>query len=490
MANCARLTLFRSLRQLRNSSGIKPVYNVRTLSSAVRKHAKDKVDEPIDKTELNVSLHRPQTTQVAAKDDAIDQSVVASYDVERFIPVTRRALVRYIYQNPQLLSSEEKANFDQLALTLEDAITKQSNRILEELKDLYDGIDPDKDTKAIRRLSRNEILDNEFWLIRHVSHLLEKANFYKIPSAVVEKSLQEHKSSSISVVADASKYEVLDLWARGRERIHDVHRSLYSRMMDIMYYKIRNVMPPEQYRRVVAILRSKSDKKLTLKVFKDIPKDNLQALIPDFKIKMGKNTRRFIMASVGVSGISLLAKSVSALAQYPIVNTVWVAAGVAAVMALNGYNAYTNKRNAYLVNWSSLLYYKNIANNRGVLALLTDRANDEIVKEAILVYVILLSNATNVNSSSIARPIGRTTVDLVESQVSDWIKAQFDINLQFNAADAIQRLMQLGLIRQDGDFIYAISVDQAIIQLQSLSAGTISFDIKTDDLFKKQMKLN
>lgn len=353
------------------------------------------------------------------------------------------------------------------------------------MQELYDGIDPDKDTKMIRRLSRHEMLDNEFWLVRHISHLLEKANFYQIPSTIVEQSLHEQSATGISVIADTSKYEVLDFWARGLQRIHDVHRPWYTRFMDVMYYKIRNASPPEQYRRVVAILRSKSDKKLTLKVFKDIPKDNLQVLIPDFKIKMGKNTRRFIMASVGVGGLSLLAKSVAMLAQYPIVDTVWVAAAVAGVMALNGYNAYFNKRNAYLVNWSSLLYYKNIANNRGVLTLLTDRANDEIVKEATLVYALLLSNATEMNSSSIASPVGRLTVDVLESQISHWIKNQFDTSIQFNVTDAIQRLKQLGLVRHDGSVVTAVPIDQALVQLQSLSASNISVDIKNEDLFKK-----
>ena len=131
MASCARLTLFRSLPKLKSTS-LKPVFVVRAASSSV-KAAQDKVDESDNKTDLSISLQRPEDNQIATSHDAIDLSN-ASYNIERFIPVTRRALVRHIYQHPDLLSSEGKRSFDQLALLLEDAITKQSNRIMEELK--------------------------------------------------------------------------------------------------------------------------------------------------------------------------------------------------------------------------------------------------------------------------------------------------------------------------------------------------------------------
>ena len=38
------------------------------------------------------------------------------------------------------------------------------------------------------------------------------------------------------------------------------------------------------------------------------------------------------------------------------------------------------------------LYYNNIANNRGLLALLVDRAEDELFKEAIATYTFLLTH--------------------------------------------------------------------------------------------------
>ena len=46
----------------------------------------------------------------------------------------------------------------------------------------------------------------------------------------------------------------------------------------------------------------------------------------------------------------------------------------------------------YLTDVNRTLYYNNIANNRGLLALLVDRAEDELFKEALLAYTFLLTH--------------------------------------------------------------------------------------------------
>jgi hypothetical protein len=44
------------------------------------------------------------------------------------------------------------------------------------------------------------------------------------------------------------------------------------------------------------------------------------------------------------------------------------------------------------VDLSRMLYFKNIANNRSLLTLLVDRAEDETFKEALLTYTFILKN--------------------------------------------------------------------------------------------------
>jgi hypothetical protein len=71
--------------------------------------------------------------------------------------------------------------------------------------------------------------------------------------------------------------------------------------------------------------------------------------------------------------------------------TITLVTGFVGIRALT---VYKNRRNAYLADLNRLLYFKNVANNRGLLALLVDRAEDESFKEALLTYTFLLSNRT------------------------------------------------------------------------------------------------
>lgn len=62
-------------------------------------------------------------------------------------------------------------------------------------QNLFDPINPDKDTIATRQWNRRERLDNEFWLMQNLSHVMEKANFHELNKAVIERALKEHQST-------------------------------------------------------------------------------------------------------------------------------------------------------------------------------------------------------------------------------------------------------------------------------------------------------
>ena len=65
---------------------------------------------------------------------------------------------------------------------------------------------------------------------------------------------------------------------------------------------------------------------------------------------------------------------------------------VAGLTATQSWTVYKNRRNVYLLQLSRLLYFRNIANNKGLLTLLVDRAEDELFKEMLLAYTFLLTN--------------------------------------------------------------------------------------------------
>ena len=149
--------------------------------------------------------------------------------------------------------------------------------------------------------------------------------------------------------------------------------------------------PEEYYKRVVVAVRLRRDDKLMLKIFKEVPVNSLEQLLPDGKIMMSRLDKGVLTTSAGIALTGVLAWLVTLLAHI-YVPTILIVAAVPTAIGIQSWTSYKNRRNQYLADLNRILYYKNIANNRGLLALLVDRAEDEIFKEALLAYTFLLTN--------------------------------------------------------------------------------------------------
>lgn len=147
----------------------------------------------------------------------------------------------------------------------------------------------------------------------------------------------------------------------------------------------------------MVVIRQKKDSKLVLKAFKDVPVDALEMVLPDGKIKMNMLDKGLLSVSVGIAVVSIVVKVFMVLVEY---NFDWslLVTLLTGLISVRVWTVYKNKRNKYLVKLSRILYYKNLANNRSLLTLLVDRAEDESYKEALLVYFFLLTSRDPLNA--------------------------------------------------------------------------------------------
>ena len=310
-------------------------------------------------------------------------------------------------------------------------------------------MDPDKDTiRTKRSLTKKEMLDNEYWLLQKVEKLLDKSNYFKIPKSQLGKLLKDHDMLGLRVSVDPSDYEILRIWTRGKEMVK--RSPLQRAVLFLRKYVGREVEVLSQvYTRVFVAVRSKSEKKLHLKVFKEVPCDKLEYLLPDGKIEMSKFDKSFLATSVLVGASTLALKSLPVLADYKVQWT-WLGLGLAGLVGARAWIGYKNKRNQYLVNLATTLYYKTVSNNRGVLTLLADRAQDEEFKEAILAYTFLLSprNRRGVPGTvhTDLPPVYDTPASLQE-RINDWLSKTFGLtDVHFDTEDALNKLDDLGLL--------------------------------------------
>ena len=194
----------------------------------------------------------------------------------------------------------------------------------------------------------------------------------------------------LQVSVDTSNYDVLRIWGLGRET-EQIKTPFLTRMKTVLTRAKAVPKSMDFYKRVVIAVRLKRDEKLILKAFKNVPVNALEQLMPDGKIKMSKLDNVFITSSVVLASLGIVGKFISYLAHVYVQWTL-LASGIFGLTAVRTWTVYKNRRNSYMVELNRMLYYKNIANNRGLLTLLVDRAEDELFKEALLTYAFLLTN--------------------------------------------------------------------------------------------------
>jgi hypothetical protein len=86
------------------------------------------------------------------------------------------------------------------------------------------------------------------------------------------------------------------------------------------------------------------------------------------------------------------------------------------------------------------LYFHSMADNRGVVTLLADRAAEEDIKEEILLYTALANERVNIRD-----------LKSVDETIERYLKDHFGIDVDFDVEDALQRLKQEGVVTELAD---------------------------------------
>ena len=341
-------------------------------------------------------------------------------------------------------------------------------------------MDPDKDTVHTRVLSRKQVLDDEYYLLKRVEKLLDKANFFEIPKQELLSLLHDRDTSGIIVSVDPSEYELLRIWTRGQEVKKP---SLYLRVKTYAGYLLRPregvATPPKvkTHTRVFLAVRSRGDKTLHLKVFKEIRADKLEHLLPRGKLKMSAFDKWMLVSGVVVGACLPFTRIVPLLSDFKI-QWVWGGVGLASLMAGRAWVSYKNKRNRYLASLATTLYFKVVATNRGVLTLLTDRAQDEEFKEALLAYTFLLRPAI---TGPLDLPIYDTPQSL-QRRIKQWLEKRFQLkDFDFDVDDALAKLDELGLlVRRRNGSLTTVSVQEALTVLPAPSERWLAVGARRD----------
>jgi len=207
-----------------------------------------------------------------------------------------------------------------------------------------------------------------------------------------------------------------------------------------------------------------------LRLFRNVPRADLEMLFPNTRVRMRLIDKLLIGVPALVSGGIVLTTKLGASmvllgslfgywlglhSQPTELNQARVMVLAAGAAALGGYlwkqfSNFKNRKIRFMQALTQNLYFKNLDNNAGVFHRLANDAEEEESKEALLAYYFLL-----ISPRALAK-------DELDRQIEDWFRQVWNCELDFEIDDALQKLHSLGLVEESAGSLRAVTIDQGI----------------------------
>jgi hypothetical protein len=389
-----------------------------------------------------------------------EESVVnAGERREHYIPIRRADLVDLLCRQPALTAGE-RDEFRQLCRIVEASFHFEFHRRLEALKNAYAPFDPDADTRPLTELRPEEKQERLEKLFHRFIVLLERANFKRLSRDEIAKALEDASHWGLNFHVDFALYDKLEVFARG----DGIQRRSLRRLRNLLRKEDIDV---PIYQRLVVILRLHPDKRLGklvdtegvyIKLYKDIPKMDLEMLLPGTQVRMGLWDRfkisSSLMTGLGVTGWKLTTGTVMAL----LVNKLALLslAGGTIGYGLRSFYGYLSTKQKYQLTLTESLFFQNLDNNAGALFRLLDEAEEQECREAVLAYFCLWRSAGEE---------GWTTREL-DQHVEQLLEQACGVRVDFEIHDALHKLERLGIVEElPGGRQRAVPITKALVAL-------------------------
>ncbi len=390
---------------------------------------------------------------------------IASIAAEKYIQVDRDDIVERALE--KLFEPQQRELAEQVVRYMCALRQWETARSLDAVVAAYDAFNPDDETINLTALSASERRAKLETLKAQVIDLVVSANYIEVDPATLQKLLDEETPAGFSAEVDLEEYDFHLLYYRGaiKDRIsvtswktlwlfeRPVEADAYRRLFLGLKLKPIEARIEEQVAR--GMTRKKAEKKvrrarsqqmlegvsedtLHLKIFRRIPRSELEILFPNAKIKFNLFDRLWLWIGSGGSTVFAIVtaglKFVAAFAISIFFVVFTVAGAIGAI--IRTVTSFFNTRTRYMAKLAKSLYFHNIASNQSVLDTLADDAEEEDIKEAVLTYALLLR-------------YGHRGLEEVKLEAEKFLQDEFHVLCDFNVEDGCVHLRKLGLLVVD-----------------------------------------
>lgn len=404
---------------------------------------------------------------------------------ERFIPVTRFALRERLFR-ARGWQGEGARTWRKTLHCLEAWRHQAYRERLLGLLECYLPFSPDRDTVRLLEIEPEAMAQTAQRLLDGIEELLVRANYTRVSEDDLQRFLRERTPYGLHLEVDLSEYDHVLLYYRGCDEETREQRDpwrlylgklrfqvpIFNRLFLLAKLKPEEVrlkeimaedgVDAEKARRVLRRRRSHLPSKVScdhvyLKLFKRIPQIDLEMLFPNTKVAFRPLDKLQLGVTAGggtVAGVVGTATKLMATT-----NPVALAGALAGLCGLifRQVTKFFHTRNRYMMLLAQNLYFHNLANNRGALTLLADRAEEEDVKEDMLLYAFLADR----EGRSAALPE-------MTQEIERFLHDACGVSVAFETEDALRRLEADGLVERAPDgTLCAIAPDEACRHLDA-----------------------
>ncbi|SHM45862.1 TMEM143 family protein [Flavobacterium chilense] len=396
---------------------------------------------------------------------------------EHYIPFNKEFLLEQ--QLSSFAQNSEKVDdFKKLFDIVEHYFHYEAFNLNRSLKQNYALFDPDLSEKE----RRSFIGKSDFSVFKEtLLTVLEQGNYSRIDQETLDKAFTESDLIGLDLSIDFNAFKDYELYVRGhhkaKEKIKkyifwkkEIEIEYYDRVLIYLHYSEADYIKENKVKLGKMPIEPGS---VALKIFKRVPKNDLETIFPNAIPRMSTRDKLFFWVPGIGGGISLLSttvipaligmyaayqsgEAIDLLNSKASLNQGLIALGVLSLYLFRQYSNFANKKIKYSKILSDSLYFKNLGNNSGAFYSLLNSSEEEVLKETILAYTFLYKSEN---------PL---TADELDAQIESWFATKLHTHLDFDVQDALLKLESIGLGMETNGKWNVIPLNKALIKIDEL----------------------
>ncbi|MFK8111960.1 MAG: DUF3754 domain-containing protein [Rubripirellula sp.] len=384
------------------------------------------------------------------------------WSIETFIPLQVKPLIEYLLARGELSPDRENA-FRQACDDIDNIVHRQTSSYHTRFSQAYIPLDPDSDTKnpaaqgTVPAEQSPTETDSETSsetaasttadvAITVCDEALIQAGYQKLSQEDIEKCVGVASQWGVPLHVDFDVFQRLEVFARG-----DIVGTRVRRRIRKLYCQEQVAVPI--YQRMVVLFQlcdddssaeSLSATSLHLRMFKNIPKQDIDMLLPGTKIRLsGMDRIKIVLPSLSgflmsLRKIELIIKTVLLFAAIALN---WTAILLALVLGyvVKSVFSYSQTKNRYQLNLNRNLYFQKLDTNAGVAYRMIQQAHRQSVVELTLAYYAIASSSEPISTRRLRRKCERL------------VRESIDVEVDFQVDRSVALLLQMKVVEQVHD---------------------------------------